>query len=68
MTDALHLGIEVFHQTPDVNGAPASSGFNVGATYDFSESWHLLTSAGTGIQHRSATNQFSYYLGLQLTF
>jgi hypothetical protein len=47
---------------------PASTGFNVGATYDFSENWHLLAAVGRGIQNVSATNQFSYYLAMQLTF
>jgi hypothetical protein len=44
------------------------TGFDVGATYDLSEHWHLLASAGSGLQNRHATNQFSYYLGLQWTF
>jgi outer membrane cobalamin receptor len=44
------------------------TGFNIGTTYDFSENWHLLASVGTGIQNQSTTNQFSYYLAVQLTF
>lgn len=63
-----HLGAEVFHQTPSVVGAKASTGFNLGAVYDISEHWHVLSSAGTGMQNQSSTNQFSYYLGIQLTF
>jgi len=68
VTDQLNLGIEVFHQTSSADRVPDSTGFNLGATYDFSEHWHLLCSAGSGIQNASETNQFSYYLGLQLTF
>ena len=68
MTDQLNLGIELFHQTSPADGVPQSTGFNVGMVYDFTENWHLLASAGTGIQNRSETNQFSYYLALQLTF
>lgn len=68
MTEALNLGVEVFHQTAAVEGEPGMTGFDVGATYDLSEHWHLLASAGTGLQNRPATNQFSYYLGLQWTF
>jgi hypothetical protein len=68
VTDRFNLGIEVFHQTSSADGVPESTGFNVGTTYDFTEHWHLLGSVGTGIQNASETNQFSYYLGLQLTF
>jgi hypothetical protein len=45
-----------------------SSGFNLGGTYDLNENYHLLFSAGRGIQNAMDTNQFSYYLGLQLTY
>jgi hypothetical protein len=68
VTEQLNLGVEVFHQTSPANDVPASTGFNVGATYDFSDNWHLLVSAGRGLQNVEATNQFSYYFGFQLTF
>ena len=68
ITEQLNLGVEVFHQTSPADGVPSSTGFNVGATYDLSENWHVLTSVGRGLQNTSATNQFSYYLALQLTF
>ncbi len=68
ISDPLNVGIEVFHQTSPADGVKQSSGFNVGTTYDFSENWHLLASVGTGIQNSAATNQLSYFLGLQLTF
>jgi hypothetical protein len=68
VTEELNLGAEVFHQTKDASDAKDSTGFNVGAIYDISENWHILASAGRGSQNVSDTNQFSYYLGLQLTF
>ena len=68
VTGQLNLGVEVFHQAPPADGVPDSTGFTFGAIYDFSDNWHLLASAGRGLQNVSATNQFSYYLGLQLTF
>lgn len=68
ITEALHVGAEVFHQTPNVVNEPATTGFNVGLIYDVSDNWHLLSSVGTGAQNRTATNQLSYYAGLQLTF
>jgi hypothetical protein len=68
ITDQLSIGVEVFNQTASADGVKDATGFNIGATYDFSANWHLLASAGTGVQNRSTTNQFSYYLALQLTF
>jgi hypothetical protein len=68
ITEQLNVGVEVFHQSSPAQGLQASTGFNVGAIYDFSETWHLLTSIGTGLQNRNETNQLSYYLALQLTF
>ena len=73
--ESFHLGAEVFHQTSNVTGQLATSigskdttGFNIGAVYDLSENWHVLASAGSGLQNQSVTNRFSYDLGLQLTF
>lgn len=68
VTEQFNVGVELFHQTSPASGVKDSTGFNVGATYDFSENWHLLASVGTGLQNRSTTNQLSYYLALQLTF
>jgi hypothetical protein len=68
VTDQLNVGVEVFHQTSPNATVPGSTGFNIGATYDITENWHLLTSVGTGFQNRNETNQFSYYAGVQLTF
>ncbi|WP_158925160.1 hypothetical protein [Acidisphaera sp. S103] len=68
ITGTFNVGIEVFHQTSSADNVKESTGFNVGTTYDFSTNWHLLSSAGSGIQNAFGTNQFSYFLALQLTF
>lgn len=68
VTKALTLGGELFHQTADTEDTKASTGFNVGAIYDFSENYHLLVSAGRGLKNVSATNEFSYYVAFQWTF
>lgn len=68
ITDKLNLGGEIFYQTADIAGGVASTGFNLGGTYDFTESHHLLFSVGRGIQNVTTTNEFSYYIGYQLTF
>ena len=68
VTGKLHLGGEIFYQTAASAGDVASTGFNLGGIYDLSENHHFLLSAGRGIQHAITTNEFSYYVGYQLTF
>jgi hypothetical protein len=68
LTDVLQLGGEVYQQTAAVRGTPNAPGFNLGGSYDFSQTCHILFSAGRGFSHASGVNIFSYYLGLQLTF
>ncbi len=68
VTDALALGGELFHQTADTEGGSDSTGFNLGAVYDLSENYHLLVSAGRGLENATKTNEFSYYAAFQWTF
>ncbi|MDA8230113.1 MAG: hypothetical protein M0006_02120 [Magnetospirillum sp.] len=78
VTDSLTLGGEVFHETAFLTGGPGTpgfplgsrdaTGFNIGAVYDFTENYHLLVSAGRGLQNVAATNEFSYYVGYQWTY
>lgn len=68
VTEHLALGGEIFHQTADTSGGKDSTGFNLGGVYDLSENYHLLFSAGRGLQNATSTNEFSYYLALQWTF
>jgi hypothetical protein len=67
VTDKLVIGAELFHQTADTIGGKESTGFNVGAIYDFDEHNHLLMSAGRGLQNASDTNRFSWYIAYQIT-
>lgn len=48
-------------------GMAPSIGFNIGGIYDFSEQYHILFSAGKGLLHARETNEFSWYLGFELT-
>jgi hypothetical protein len=68
LTTQLALGTEIFHTTPSTVPGRASTGLNSGLVYDFNDHWHLLFSAGQGLQNTSATNRFSYYFGVQNTF
>jgi hypothetical protein len=67
VSEKLALGTEFFHSTPSEIGGSQSTGFNIGAVYDFSEEFHFLVSLGKGLQHSKETNAFSWYLGLQVT-
>ena len=67
-SDAWLLGAEVFHTTPQLQGQPPSTGFNVGGYWVFDPHNQLLFSAGRGIQNAAATNRVSTYLGYQLSF
>jgi hypothetical protein len=74
----LTLGAEVFTQSASTTalqgqlGYPAgtaqSTGFNVGAVYDFTEHHHLLMSAGTGLVNAPRSDLATYYLAYQYTF
>jgi hypothetical protein len=68
VTDALAIGGELFHQTADTTGGHDSTGFNLGGIYDFTDNYHLLLSAGRGLENARATNEFSYYVAFQWTF
>jgi hypothetical protein len=65
---ALQLGVEAFHRTPDSRGARAATGFNVGIHYDLTPNFHVVASAGSGIQNAAATNRTSWYLALLMTY
>ena len=68
LTDELQLGLEVYHQTPDQRGARQTTGIGLGAIYDLSEHYHLMASAGPGVQNASTTNRASWYVALLFTY
>jgi hypothetical protein len=74
VTKQLALGAEIYHQTSTVAfGATnpiytqPTTGFNVGAIYDFDDDHHLLVSVGKGLQNAATTNEFSWYVAYQIT-
>ncbi|MGH6846282.1 MAG: hypothetical protein ACREC0_02250 [Methylocella sp.] len=88
ITDKFMLGIEFFHETPNVTGGlestgfssqtllqqpssaigvTPSTGFNIGGIYDFTDHYHFLFSFGKGLQHAKETNEFSLYIGFEVT-
>jgi Putative MetA-pathway of phenol degradation len=78
ITDELQLGVELYHETRSSTNAPGSpgfpigtqntTGFNIGGIYDFDKTYHLLFSAGRGLENAAASNEFSYYAALRITF
>lgn len=68
VTEKLVIGAELFHLTASTIGGKESTGFNIGAIYDFDEHHHLLLSTGRDFQNASASNLFSWYVGYQITY
>lgn len=64
----LQLGVELFHQTADAAGTPASSSLGVGITYDINKTYHLLGYVRRGIQNAEETDRFGWYMALLTTF
>jgi hypothetical protein len=64
----LQLGVELFHQTADSAGTPASSSLGTGVTYDLSDHYHLLGYVRRGIQNTNETDKYSWYAALLTTF
>jgi hypothetical protein len=64
----LQIGAELFHQTADGIGTPATSSLGVGVRYDLNDTYHLLGYVSRGIQNTNETDQFSWYAALLFTF
>lgn len=64
----LQLGIEVFHQTADGVGTPATTSAGIGAKFDLNDNIHLLGYAAKGIQNARTANQYSWYAAVLFTF
>jgi len=67
VTEAFHLGLEMYHQSPDTKGGRANTSLGLGAIYDITDNYHLLSYAGRGIQNANATNQFTWYASVLFT-
>ena len=64
----LQLGMELFHQTADSSGSPASTSLGLGVTYDINDTYHLLGYVRRGIQNTNESDQYSWYAALLTTF
>jgi hypothetical protein len=64
----LQVGLELFHQTPDMHGNEATTSIGSGFRYDLNENFHLLGYLGRGIQNTDATNRYDWYTAVLFTF
>jgi hypothetical protein len=64
----LQVGAELFHQTADAIGTPASTSLGIGWRYDLTDNYHLLGYVRRGIENTSATDQYSWYASVLFTF
>lgn len=64
----LQLGGELFHQTADGSGTPASTSLGVGLRYDINDTYHLLGYVRRGLQNAGETDQYSWYASVLFTF
>jgi hypothetical protein len=64
----LQLGVELFHQTADGSGTPATTSLGLGARYDINDTYHLLGYIRRGIEYTDATDQYSWYASVLFTF
>jgi hypothetical protein len=67
VVDNLALGVEMFGQTRDSVAGRASTAVGMAAIFDFNDTWHLVSSANTGIVNARQSDLFSYNLALKWT-
>jgi Putative MetA-pathway of phenol degradation len=64
----LQIGAELFHQTADSSGTPASTSLGLGWRYDLNDNYHLLGYVRRGIENTIQTDQVSWYASVLFTF
>ena len=64
----LQVGAELFHQTADAGGMPATSSIGVGWRYDLNDNYHLLGYIRRGIENANETDRYSWYTSILFTF
>lgn len=68
VSDTVQLGVEIFHQTPNIPGDSATTSLGLGARYDLNDNFHLLGYVGRGIQNADETDRFNWYTSVLFTF
>jgi hypothetical protein len=65
MSDRLALGVELYKETAEARCEKGIDGINLGATFDFSDKFHLVGSAGLNGHNLSSGR--GYYIALEWT-
>jgi len=68
ITPALRLGAEIVHQGAGAKGGRVSTAAGAGATYDLSETYHLLAYWGPSLENASSTGRYNWYAAVLFTF
>jgi hypothetical protein len=68
VSDKLRLGGEVYRESRTGAGETYKSGFNLGGTFNLTEDYHLLFSAGRGLNNIPSSNEASAYIALQAIY
>ena len=63
----LQIGAELFHQTENA-ASLATTSIGLGAVYDISKNFHLLSYVRTAVQNRQETGPISWYTAVLVTF
>ncbi|MBW5435323.1 hypothetical protein FXB41_11200 [Bradyrhizobium canariense] len=64
----LQIGAELFHQTANSTGTPATTSLGVGWRYDLSSNFHLLGYVRRGVENTEQTDRYSWYTSVLFTF
>ena len=68
VTPDFHLGAEIVHQGATTKGGRVSTGIGAGATYDLSETYHLLGYWGPSLENASENGRYNWYAAILFTF
>ena len=63
----LNLGIELYHETPQTIGGPATTNLGFRAIYQLTMHWALMASGGPGLQAPGRSETSAFYASLQFT-
>jgi hypothetical protein len=64
----LQVGAEIFHQSADSSGTPATSSLGIGWRFDLTGNYHLLGYVRRGIENADETDRYSWYASVLFTF
>ncbi len=64
----LQIGAELYHQSADATGTPASSSIGIGFRYDLDDTYHLLGYVNRGFENANETDQYSWFASVLVTF